>query len=432
MSHKPTLEELFKDAQKTQNFFRIRRDEGVSVLVNKAQARYLPWEKFRHQVVTGRFSIEEAWLSTVLKRQASGEVTPIKTVSGKFFNFGVTREQQKMLRVIDAQCSGNYIADVTLPDGQQKQRLQVSGLIEEAINSSQLEGASTTRQDAKEMIQSGRAPRTESESMVLNNFFAMERIEEWEKRDLDESFLFEVHAILTKNVLPENEQGAFRNDEDGIVVSDPVTGEIFHRAPSVSFVKEQLESLYRFANSSEQENDWHPFVKACMLHFWIGYLHPFTDGNGRTARIIFYWYLIKNDYWMFRYVSTSKIIKQSKKTYGKAYLLTEQADELDLGYFIQYILRTTLLSIEDFKKYLIRKRREEAETRESLYRKNLNDRQIELISTLSKHHGQIDIETYKKKFSLVYETARRDLLDLEEKRILRKRKEGKRYVYGLA
>ena len=432
MSNKPTLDKLFKDAQKTENFFRIQRDEGLRALVNKAQARYLSWEKFRHQVVTDRFSIEEAWLSTMLKRQASGEVTPIKTESGKFFSFGVTREQQKMLRVIDAQCSGNYIADVTLPDGQQKQRLQVSGLIEEAINSSQLEGASTTRQIAKEMIQSGRAPRTESESMVLNNFFAMERIEEWEKRDLDETFLFEVHAILTKNVLPENEQGAFRNDEDGIVVSDPVTGEIFHRAPSVSFVKEQLESLYRFANSSEKENDWHPFVKACMLHFWIGYLHPFTDGNGRTARIIFYWYLIKNDYWMFRYVSTSKMIKQSKKTYGEAYLLTEQADEIDLGYFIQYILRTTLLSIEDFKKYLIRKRREEAETRKSLYKKNLNDRQIELISTLSKHHGQIDIETYKKKFSLVYETARRDLLDLEEKRILRKRKDGKRYVYGLA
>lgn len=429
---KPDKNSLLKDPEKLVNLFTL--DASPSAfrdLIKTGQNRYLGWDKFKYQKTTDEFSIEDAWLFLQVKRGMGSEFTPIQTELGPYFKYAVTKEQQRMLSLIDSFGSGSFAADVSLPEGKQKERLIINGLIEEAINSSQLEGASTSRQVAKEMIQSGRKPKNESEIMILNNFFAMDKIESWSTRNLDESFLLELHSILTKDVLPENECGQFRTNEDNVVVSDPVTGEVFHKAPPVEFLKRQLSELYNFANYESEDDYLHPVIKAVFLHFWIGYLHPFTDGNGRTARVIFYWYLIKKDYWLFKYITTSKSIKASKKAYSEAYILTEQKDELDLGYFVQYILRTTLLSIEDFRGYLKRKMKEEKKLLENYSRNDLNERQVEILSSINKNNNSIDIESYRKRYSLVYESARRDLIELEDKGLLMKRKVGRKFVYEL-
>jgi len=67
----------------------------------------------------------------------------------------------------------------------------------------------------------------------------------------------------------------------------------------------------------------------------IGWIHPFTDGNGRTARALFYWYMLKKGYWLTEYMSKSRIIQDTKKQYEKAYLSTK-SDDNDLSYFISY------------------------------------------------------------------------------------------------
>src|SRR5205814_10028127 len=53
---------------------------------------------------------------------------------------------------------------------------------------------------------------------------------------------------------------------------------------------------------------FHPMVRSMILHFWLAYDHPFVDGNGRTARALFYWSMLRNGYWMFEYITISKII----------------------------------------------------------------------------------------------------------------------------
>lgn len=405
------------------------QSEDMRKLINNAQNKYMGWEKFQYQKTPKEFSIEEAWICLTLKRASGFEKSPIKIPSAQYFKYCVTKEHQRMLSIIDSQTSGAFASEVNLPEGKQRDRLVINGLMEEAINSSQLEGASTSRDVAKKMIKSGRNPRNESEAMILNNFYAMERIEAWKTKKLDEEFLLELHSILTKDTLSEDERGKFRTDTDNVVVSDPVTGEVFHRAPPADFLSLELENLYEFANNDSDEEYIHPVLKAIFIHFWIGYLHPFTDGNGRTARVLFYWYLIKKDYWLFKYITTSKTIKASKKSYGEAYVLAEQKDELDLGYFIQYILRTTLLSIDDFKTYLKRKVLEEKTLREELSRNDLNERQLDMLNYLNKGHGSIDIEFYKKRYNLVYESARRDLSELEDKKLVKKRKSGRKFLF---
>jgi hypothetical protein len=250
-------------------------NEEFKSLINNAQKKYLNWDKFKYQKTSNEFSIEEAWLSLIIKRTSGAESSPIKTSDSKFFRYAITKEHQRMLSVIDSFTSGSFASEVHLPEGRQRDRLVINGLIEEAINSSQLEGASTSRQVAKDMITTGRKPRNESEMMILNNFFAMEKIESWKTQSLNQEFLLEIHSILTKDILGETECGKFRTDADNVVVSDPVTGEIYHRAPPIEFLMEELEKLYEFANTDSKDEYIHPVLKAIMIHFWIGYLHPF-------------------------------------------------------------------------------------------------------------------------------------------------------------
>ena len=333
-----------------------------------------------------------------------------KANNGKRFKLGLTKEQYKKISKIDSLTSGIIASEVELPDEKQKARLIISGITEEAISSSQMEGASTSREVAKEMIRTQRKPRNNDEQMIFNNYIAMTRVEGWTKRKLSEEFLKEIHKVIAKETMASEECGEFRKDEDDIVINNPVTGKIYHRPKKINKMFLELNDLYEFANTDDEDNYMHPIVKGIILHFWIGYLHPFTDGNGRTARVIFYWYMIKKGYWLFRYIPISTVIKRSKTAYAKAYIETEQIDELDLGYFIQYILIKTLLSIDEFQTYLQRKGQKEENMREALKQFGfLNDRQVGMIHTLKKYNVPIDIATHQRKYNLSYEAQGRIL-----------------------
>ena len=125
-----------------------------------------------------------------------------------------------------------------------------------------------------------------------------------------------------------------------------------------------------------------------MIHFWVAYLHPFTDGNGRLARLLFYWYLLKKDYWAFSYLPISKVIKKSKIAYGRAYIYSEQ-DDYDLTYFIDYNVKKIKLAIKDFEDYLYRKGKENAQmSKITKNNYNLNERQVQLLKYLSQKEDE--------------------------------------------
>ena len=114
----------------------------------------------------------------MIKRTGGHEFVPLRTNNNQYFRLGLTKEHYKNISAIDSQASGVIASPVELPDGRQKERLIISGLIEEAISSSQLEGASTSREVAKEMLRTQRQPRDESEQMIFNNYIAMTKVED--------------------------------------------------------------------------------------------------------------------------------------------------------------------------------------------------------------------------------------------------------------
>jgi Fic family protein len=302
--------------------------------------------------------------------------------------------------------------------------------MEEAIASSQLEGAVTTRKVAKEMLESNRKPKNASEQMILNNYEAMK----WIVSNKDKSFttdtIREIHAILTRSTLSgAEEEGAFRKSDD-INVVDVQTGVAVYTPPHSENLAVLMNDFCVFANDQEKRSFFmHPITKGIILHFLIGYIHPFVDGNGRTARTIFYWYLLKKGYWLIEYMSVSRIILNSKAQYARSYLYTEQ-DENDLTYFVIYNLKAIHLALEDLKKYIHRKSAEKQNVIMLLRNTSFNDRQIALIQeVIQDPTTYFTVQQVQTKFGISNQTARNDLNDLVSQGALEERKSGHRIQY---
>jgi len=97
----------------------------------------------------------------------------------------------------------------------------------------------------------------------------------------------------------------------------------------------------------------------------VGYDHPFADGNGRTARALFYWSMARSGYWLMEYTSISHILRKAPAKYMRAYLHTE-SDKNGTTYFVLHQLQTIRHAITALHDYVDRKVREQRETQQLL------------------------------------------------------------------
>lgn len=238
-----------------------------------------------------------------------------------------------------------------LSDRNRQGFLSTSLIMEEAITSAQLEGAATTRPVAKEMLSTGRAPRDFSEKMIVNNYQLMM----YAKSVIDEPLSIELiqnfNRVATQNVC-ENDHVAGMIRTGPIAVEDVLYHETIHVAPNADFVGVLLSKLCEFTETEHLGNNFiHPIVKAVIIHFMIGYIHPFGDGNGRTARALFYWFMLKSGYDNFQYVSISSLLKSSKSKYAKAFVKSE-VDRFDLTHFIDFNFNIIIRALKEFTSFL--------------------------------------------------------------------------------
>jgi Fic family protein len=320
--------------------------------------------------------------------------------------------------------------------GDQRRHLLVKSLImEEAITSAQLEGAATTRAVAKEMLSSGRAPVDDSENMILSNWnlmqFALDNLE----RELNIELIQEFNLIATEKTC-ENEHipGMLRNKKIEVAKNN-AEGEVTHTAPDAEVVKKLLQDLCEYANTNHENVDYiHPVFKAIVIHFMIGYVHPFLDGNGRTARALFYWYAIKHGYENFQYISISALLKKKANDYGRAYIKTE-TDELDLTYFLQFNLEIIIDALGDFSVYIQKKINENRNMVEKLsespFYKYFQRQHIDIISKALKNPGREFSVKEIEQDNNVSATAARGYLDKLYKLglLLKYKSVGNKYTY---
>lgn len=397
--------------------------------------KYRHWDTFRHAPPLAGYSAQEQWAAVKFARQALYQELPLKDQLGRNFQYALPAVALEMLHQIDRNAGGNIQASDQVTNPATRDTYLFKSIVEEAITSSQLEGASTTRKVAKAMIQEGRAARTRSERMILNNYQAMLYVRRFINTPLTPGIVVELQRLLTEETLDEPDgAGRFRRDDEEIVIEDDETGVRPHTPPPSHELDARVQAMCDFANGVGQKEFVPPPVRAIVLHFWLAYDHPFVDGNGRTARALFYWSMARQGYWLSEYVSISRILKKARGQYARAYLYSE-SDDNDVTYFLLYQMRVLLRAIQDLHRYLARKATEMREAEELVRQRSnasgaLNTRQLALLHHALKHaHARYTVESHRVSHGTSYETARTDLLKLVQQGFLIQQKSGKAFVF---
>ncbi|MFC1659586.1 Fic family protein [Pseudomonadota bacterium] len=420
----------------TKEYLEKKNKDGILDILSKTEnPQYLYWTDLKYKnwiPAKYNYNKEDFWkLVKTHRRINNKKVNGIYNTNKKPFYFLELDRFDKFLAELDKISKGNFSSI----NNEMKEELIKNNLIEESIASSQLEGANTTRKVAKEMINSGRKPKNNSERMIMNNYNAMKILEEdYKNKELTLKTIFNLHKILTKDdtSIPEDKRGAFRVDEDAIVVgARNSSNEYAHEAPKIDFVKKQIKKLTDFANDkTEDEYEFiHPLIKAIIIHFWIGYLHPFVDGNGRLARCLFYWYMLRHNYDVIGYYPISLRLKESPKQYSLAYIYTEQ-DDNDLTYFIDYNIRKIEESQIGFLDYFNKKIEISKYINKITIKHKLSNRIQKMLQHInSSGKNYITPTIYQELFDISKPTAIGDLKELKNLKILKEQKSGREMRY---
>ena len=384
-------------------------NQKMQPLFQKISSEYLYWDKVKYMAPDG-VDKQLLWQAVKIQRQLSAQFIQF---GSHIFHFTITKNMLALLHDFDMNLGGSLGTKSIIPTTDKNYYL-ISSIMEEAIASSQMEGASTTRRIAKDMLRKQLKPTNKSQQMIVNNFETINRITKSSKENFSAEGLLDIHRSISNKTLdnPEDE-GVFRRNDD-IFVVDGITGSVAHTPPSYTEIDKMINDLCEFANNDNSSNFIHPIIKGIIIHFILAYIHPFVDGNGRTARSLFYWYMIKKGYWLTEYLSISRIIYTNKRTYEKAFQYAE-IDGNDLSYFIQYHLVVMKKAYEELKKYLQRKIDEQQNILRFVGITKINERQRYVLKTISESKRTLFTpKELATQFDISPKSARTDLQNLVE------------------
>lgn len=382
-------------------------DSNIMPVVDKVNADYEYWDKAKYKKLPEGFTPQMLWANVKASRLRS--TIPVWNKYG--INLCVTSQMQRLCHEFDMKFGSFWEVEGDSQSAEKKYYLS-SSLMEEAIYSSKMEGASTTRIVAKDMLRKKKSPQNKSQQMIVNNYNTIQYIVEHKEQPLTEELLLTIHRLMTEKTLDNPEDaGRFRTN-DKVVVADMVEGDIIYTPPSFQEIPEFVESLCNFFNNDNPRTFIHPIIRGIIVHFMLAFMHPFVDGNGRTARALFYWYMLKEGYKLTEYMSISRVIAKSKANYEKAFRYVEN-DGNDMGYFVAYNLGALEKSFQQLRDYIQRKQREKRAASSFMMAGNINQRQALILQRLKEEPDTIfTVKDVQEQFSVSSMTARKDLSDL--------------------
>ncbi len=412
--------------------------QHILLSINKIQViqrddRYLHWNDLRRRPAPEGFTHEEWWVALKLGRMAKFQRIPLLDRAGNSFGFGLPDQLMELLHGIDRGLGASFAVPEAVREPASRNQYIISTLAQEAISSSQLEGAATTREVAREMLRSGRPPRDNSERMILNNYRTMSHIRELAHQPdllLTPELVFELHRLVTDGTLEKpNASGRLRLEAENVRVED-MEGTVYHQPPPAAQLPDRIRIMCDFANGRTPATFIHPVIRAILLHFWLAYDHPFVDGNGRTARALFYWAMLRANYQLFEFISISEILLRAPARYAMAFLHTE-TDGNDLTYFLLHQAGVIEEAVKNLHGYIARKKDRLVEAARSLRgAENLNHRQQALLAhALREPHTRYKIIAHQNSHQVSHQTARDDLFDLVRRGLLAVEKNGRSYTF---
>jgi Fic family protein len=379
---------------------------------------------------------------SLVKMMRSSELSPLLQIGepSKMCSFKLTSSTQRAISLTDQKTTHAQLTSMLEKIGENAHiEFLVNGLTEdEAISSSQLEGAVTTTKVAKELLRSKAKGKTIGEKMIVGNMKMMDFIWEKRKEELSLKFIADLHEVGTEGIDDDNYKPAIFRFTDDVVVEDNERN-IIYQPPPCHGLESRLKKIIDWVNEKHHEhmdNTYiHPLIKAITLHFCIGFEHPFYDGNGRVARALFYWCMFKHGFSGFRYMPISYLLKQAPAKYAKSYLYTE-TDDFDLTYFIDYqcgiitraiyefelVYAKTRIKVLEFDKFLVES---------GLYKKLSEKEKILVQVAKSGVATTFTAQDVAKNLSCSQNTALTALKNLTDLKIFMMSKLGRNYIFKM-
>lgn len=362
--------------------------------------------------------ISEFWPEELAYRRDHAINLPLRTASGESFWYVPTK---KLL------ASGDGLAQVvryedtnTLP-----QYSHETGIMDEAFYSSAIEGAYSTRAKAHELIQSGKAPETKDERMIVNNYEALRFVLDHLDTPINEAITLEISRILTEGTLENGTKPGWR---DGPVQVVSGRQEIVYVAPAADKIRPMLDDLFAFLALE----DVHPVIKACAVHIYFVTIHPLFDGNGRTARALAYMILLQAGYDFFRQIPISGLLAQERSKYYKTIRASQNPENgNDFTFFMEYYADMLLRSISDIHSHMNEKMRVEELRKEAASLASVDRLCSGMEWLFSKGFDTVTTDKWKDKFKVSFETARKDLTWLADKGYLTARTAGHKKYFDV-
>lgn len=385
--------------------------------LNYTQQRYLTPDEVRHRLKQ-QGTVESEWPSIkkeiISARKASSITLFFKSIEPKFWFYPADVIHKKIDEIDKL---GKNLYDQINKQASFKIEFFLDSAIEEAITSAIYEGAHSTRAQAEQLIASGERPKNKDEWMLMNNFRAMRWVKDNQSSSLNKNVILHLHKIVTENTLESDDinfQGKFRNDK---VFVGP------HEGIEHSKIDSAIDEMISVTTNNPRY--FHPLLKGILIHYFIGYIHPFFDGNGRTARALFYFKSIKNQLNYVELLSVSAYLRTHGKQYEKSFEKVKD-NEYDLTYFIDFCLDSICSALQEVSRkvnYLLR-------MTDLKQRFQLSQTQVGLMQRMALHKFRtIDIEQYAAQIEKSREFARKELKILLDLNLVSEIKISKKLVY---
>ena len=217
---------------------------------------------------------------------------------------------------------------------------------EEIVSTLTIEQIDTSRDSVRKIL-SGYAPADESENRVFGMKKGLEFIAEPTNR-ITEDNIHRLYQMTVGDFLPEEDRllsGNFYRHDSVFIVG----GKVEHTGLPWKKLPAYMEALVAFIREEDEIND---LLKAALIHFYVAYLHPYFDGNGRMARLLHQWYLVQRGYPSALFVPLSGYVERSRKAYYNAYTLVENNREisgvLDATPFLVYFIENVYHKLKDW------------------------------------------------------------------------------------
>ena len=163
-------------------------------IISKINDEYYYWDKVKYHTPKG-IAPEDFWAAVKYLRRTNYKLYSFYTCELSFFE---TNKMQEILHNIDMNFGGVLASSSIIPD-KNKQYYLLSSIMEEAFASSQMEGASTTRKVAKEMLRKQAKPKDKSQQMILNNYNTIRYLSAHKDQGLTPELLLNIHIQITEN-----------------------------------------------------------------------------------------------------------------------------------------------------------------------------------------------------------------------------------------